>query len=338
MLTHSPTCIVAHLLTCRYHGHDMAKGERAGIFKWNGGEGSRLESECKAAKKSGRPPATKPHIQQVLLAKKADWGGVKWVEFHSDGSLTTPWGGGKWSPTANPKHQRLPPTVVRIESHSHLSPTPFTRTVAQASGATPRRLRSQTRSSPNSSARYALPLLLLLPLTMPPTLSPTPPSPQHHPPPNTTLSPTPPSPSSSACHAHTQRAAERAATRLHTPSRRRARCARDGRRAPFALRARCADALAQLQLRRRVRVDALLRRRARQGQPRVSRRDVTRRAQRRTEATSSGVTDCVARAMAGWNRPRSVFSRCRGSGDSDRKYGKWGASHYTPNIYPVCCP
>ena len=81
-----------------YHGNDMSKGDKAGIWKWNGGEGSRLQAECKAAMKSGPPPTSKPHIQQVLLAKKAEWGGIKWVEFGSDGSLSTPWGKVRSSP------------------------------------------------------------------------------------------------------------------------------------------------------------------------------------------------------------------------------------------------
>jgi hypothetical protein len=79
-----------------YYGGDDKKGAKAGIWKWNGGEGSRLQSECKAAMRGGRPPAEKPLVQQVLLAGKADWGGIKWVEFGRDGSLTTPWGKGKW--------------------------------------------------------------------------------------------------------------------------------------------------------------------------------------------------------------------------------------------------
>ena len=35
-------------------------------------------------------------FQQALLAGKADWGGIKWVEFGADGTLKTPWGQGKW--------------------------------------------------------------------------------------------------------------------------------------------------------------------------------------------------------------------------------------------------
>ena len=39
-------------------------------------------------------------MAQVLLAKKAVWGGIKWLEFHPDGSLTTPWGKGRWGDAA----------------------------------------------------------------------------------------------------------------------------------------------------------------------------------------------------------------------------------------------
>ena len=42
-------------------------------------------------------------LWQVLLAKKADWGGIKWVEFQPDGTLVTPWGKGKWGDAATPK-------------------------------------------------------------------------------------------------------------------------------------------------------------------------------------------------------------------------------------------
>ena len=40
---------------------------------------------------------------QVLLAAKADWGGIKWVEFQPDGTLVTPWGKGKWGLAQKPK-------------------------------------------------------------------------------------------------------------------------------------------------------------------------------------------------------------------------------------------
>ena len=79
-----------------YHGGDAVKGMKAGIWKWNGGEGSRLLAECKAAVHPGPPSTSKPLLQQVLLAAKAEWGGIKWIEFGADGSLKTPWGAGKW--------------------------------------------------------------------------------------------------------------------------------------------------------------------------------------------------------------------------------------------------
>jgi hypothetical protein len=50
------------------------KGAEAGIFKWNGGEGSRLGAECKAveARAGRRPPSSaQPLVQSVALAKKA---------------------------------------------------------------------------------------------------------------------------------------------------------------------------------------------------------------------------------------------------------------------------
>ena len=94
-----------------YHGDDQPKGEKAGIWKWNGGEGSRLQAECKNAMKAGKPPANKPHVQQVLLAKKAAWGGVKWMEFSPDGTLKTPWGNGRWGDAATAKK----PTTIFAE-------------------------------------------------------------------------------------------------------------------------------------------------------------------------------------------------------------------------------
>ena len=74
------------------------KGDTKGIWKWNGGEGSRLESSCKRAIKHGRPDASAAAILKTILAAggKAEWGGIKYVEFHADGKFRTPWGDGKW--------------------------------------------------------------------------------------------------------------------------------------------------------------------------------------------------------------------------------------------------
>ncbi len=32
----------------------------------------------------------------ALKAGKAEWGGIKYVEFKADGTLSTPWGAGRW--------------------------------------------------------------------------------------------------------------------------------------------------------------------------------------------------------------------------------------------------
>ncbi len=81
---------------------DNARGTKAGIWRWNGGEGSRLQAECKANIKPGPPSTSKPLLQQILLAGKAEWGGIKWIEFGADGGLKTPWGNGKWGDTKKP--------------------------------------------------------------------------------------------------------------------------------------------------------------------------------------------------------------------------------------------
>lgn len=39
----------------------------------------------------------------MLLAKKAAWGGVKWMEFGASGSLKTPWGSGEWGDASSDK-------------------------------------------------------------------------------------------------------------------------------------------------------------------------------------------------------------------------------------------
>ena len=96
-----------------YYLGDDAKGDQAGIWKWNGGEGSRLQSMCKNAMKPGKPPAEKALIQQVLLAKKATWGGIKWIEFGKDGALKTPWGAGTWGDASSAdKPNRLYATFI----------------------------------------------------------------------------------------------------------------------------------------------------------------------------------------------------------------------------------
>ena len=73
------------------------RNESRGIWKWNGGEGSRLESECKRLVRRQRPDTVNSAlVRRVIAAGKADWGGIKYVTFSGDGSVRTPWGDGKW--------------------------------------------------------------------------------------------------------------------------------------------------------------------------------------------------------------------------------------------------
>ena len=39
----------------------------------------------------------------MLLAKKAEWGGIKWIDFEADGTLGTPWGKGRWGDASTAK-------------------------------------------------------------------------------------------------------------------------------------------------------------------------------------------------------------------------------------------
>jgi len=68
--------------------------EKSGIHKWNGGEGSKLGSECKAIAKNGKPDMSRPLLKRVV--GQAEWGGIKWLTFAEDGALATPWGAGRW--------------------------------------------------------------------------------------------------------------------------------------------------------------------------------------------------------------------------------------------------
>jgi len=79
--------------------------KKEGIWKWNGGEGSRLEAECKAAKASGSmgSAAGAKLVARVVNAGKAEWGGIRYIEFSERGRLKTPWGEGKWGDASSAK-------------------------------------------------------------------------------------------------------------------------------------------------------------------------------------------------------------------------------------------
>ena len=84
------------------HGY-YYEGKKNGIWKWNGGEGSRLESECKSARRGGGTAEGKALVARVLNAGRAEWGGIKYIEFFEHGKLTTPWGSGSWGDASSAK-------------------------------------------------------------------------------------------------------------------------------------------------------------------------------------------------------------------------------------------
>ena len=76
--------------------------EPKGIHRWNSGDGSRVGSECAWMPKEALPTRGVPLINRIVSLGKAEWGGVKWIEFHADGSMDTPWGTGRWGDAMTP--------------------------------------------------------------------------------------------------------------------------------------------------------------------------------------------------------------------------------------------
>ena len=83
------------------HGY-YYKGDAKGIWKWNGGEGSRLEGECKEARRAAGSHQGTQLVQRVQRAGRAEWGGIRYLEFKAHGKLATPWGEGTWGDATNP--------------------------------------------------------------------------------------------------------------------------------------------------------------------------------------------------------------------------------------------
>ena len=58
----------------------------------------------------------------MLLAQRAEWGGIKWIEFGADGKLTTPWGKGQWGDASSAKR----PNTIYAEFIGQLHLLTFT--------------------------------------------------------------------------------------------------------------------------------------------------------------------------------------------------------------------
>jgi len=73
------------------------EGRESGIWRWNGGEGSKLMTECKKINQKASPDANKPHIARILQSGVIDWGTcLKCIKPKPGGVLGTPWEPGRW--------------------------------------------------------------------------------------------------------------------------------------------------------------------------------------------------------------------------------------------------
>jgi len=71
-----------------------------GIWRWNGGEGTKLLTECRKIDLKARPDASDADVARVR-GKKLEWGGCSGcLSLEPDGTLTTSWGKGRWGKTS----------------------------------------------------------------------------------------------------------------------------------------------------------------------------------------------------------------------------------------------
>jgi len=76
-----------------------------GIWRWNGGEGTKLLTECKKINLNARPDASDADVARVR-GKKLEWGGCSGcLTLEPDGTLTTSWGKGRWGKTSTASYK-----------------------------------------------------------------------------------------------------------------------------------------------------------------------------------------------------------------------------------------
>ena len=70
-----------------------------GIWRWNGGEGTKLLTECKKINLNAQPDTSDPDVARVH-GRKLDWGGCSGcLTLEPGGMLSTSWGKGRWGKT-----------------------------------------------------------------------------------------------------------------------------------------------------------------------------------------------------------------------------------------------
>jgi len=85
-----------------YEKYDMPE---KGIWRWNGGEGTKLLTECKRINLNARPDAADADVARVR-GKKLEWGGCSGcLTLEPDGTLTTSWGKGRWGKTSTASYK-----------------------------------------------------------------------------------------------------------------------------------------------------------------------------------------------------------------------------------------
>jgi len=76
-----------------------------GIWRWNGGEGTKLLTECKKINLNARPDASDADVARVR-GKKLEWGGCSGcLTLEPDGTLATSWGKGRWGKTSTASYK-----------------------------------------------------------------------------------------------------------------------------------------------------------------------------------------------------------------------------------------
>ena len=76
-----------------------------GIWRWNGGEGTKLLPEGKRINLNARPDPADADVARVR-GKKLEWGGCSGcLTLEPDGTLATSWGKGRWGKTSTASYK-----------------------------------------------------------------------------------------------------------------------------------------------------------------------------------------------------------------------------------------